>query len=68
MSSFSSTTKATLADAKKVVKDNLPMVNNVLDKGCQIGTAVSAVYPAVKPYAQGVCAAAGVTGVLVQKK
>jgi hypothetical protein len=69
MSSFSTEadSKITYAEGKKIVQQYLPVVNTVLDKGCQVGTAVSVVYPAVKPYAQGVCAASAATNVFVKK-
>jgi hypothetical protein len=67
MSSFSSVSepKANVAGA---IKQALPIVNTVLDKGCQIGNVVGAIYPKVQPIANGVCAAHGVTNVLVGKK
>ena len=67
MSSFS-TAPESKANVAGFVKQNLPIVNTVLDKGCQIGNAVGAIYPQVQPVANGVCAAHAVTNVLVGKK
>ena len=64
MSSFSSKTN----NVAGTVKQALPVVNTILDKGCQIGNAVGAIYPKVQPVANGVCAAHAVTNVLVNKK